>query len=180
MLVKNDALTGLHSRAFCDLEVENMERARVRPVSVISCDVNGLKLINDYLGHNAGDDLLRRTAVLLREHLRLTDCAARMGGDEFVLLLPGCGSSKAQDILERIRRGLEAANERGDMPVLLSFGLASTDDPAVPVSQLLRDADRAMLRDKNAHRPESHRRIKKWIERDKNVIVSLEDSRYEG
>ena len=123
---------------------------------------------------------MRRTAVLLREHLRLTDCAARMGGDEFVLLLPGCGSSKARDILERIRRGLEAANERGDMPVLLSFGLASTDDPAVPVSQLLRDADRAMLRDKNAHRPESHRRIKKWIERDKNVIVSLEDSRYEG
>ena len=179
-LVKNDALTGLHSRAFCDLEVENMERARVRPVSVISCDVNGLKLINDYLGHNAGDDLLRRTAVLLREHLRLTDCAARMGGDEFVLLLPGCGSSKARDILERIRRGLEAANERGYMPVLLSFGLASTDDPAVPVSQLLRDADRAMLRDKNAHRPESHRHIKKWIERDKNVIVSLEDSRYEG
>lgn len=179
-LVKNDVLTGLHSRAFCDLEVENLERARLRPISVISCDVNGLKLINDYLGHSVGDDLLRRTAVLLREPLRLTDCVARMGGDEFVILLPGCGRAKAEEILVQIQRTFDTANARGGMPVLLSFGLASTDDPAVPVSRLLRDADRAMLRAKDAHRVESHRRIKRWIEHDKNVIVSLEDSRYEG
>lgn len=179
-LVKNDALTGLHSRAFCDLEVESFERARLRPLSVISCDVNGLKLINDYLGHAAGDELLRQTAVLLRRPLRQTDCVARMGGDEFVILLPGCGGHKAADILEQIRRGFDEANARGGMPVLLSFGLASADDPHLPVSRLLQDADRAMLRDKNTHRAESHRRIKDWIERDKNVVVSLEDSRYEG
>lgn len=179
-LVKNDALTGLHSRSFCDLEVESFERAHLRPISVISCDVNGLKLINDYLGHAAGDELLRQTAVLLRRPLRQTDCVARMGGDEFVILLPGCGENKAVDILEQIRRGFEEANAQDGMPVLLSFGLASAETPDVPVSRLLQDADRAMLRDKVARRAASNRRIKDWIERHKNVPVSLEDSRYEG
>lgn len=179
-LVKNDALTGLHSRAFCDLEVESFERAHLRPISVISCDVNGLKLINDYMGHAAGDELLRQTAALLRHPLRQTDCVARMGGDEFVILLPGCGESKAVNILEHIQRGFDEANARGGMPVLLSFGLASAETPDVPVSRLLQDADRAMLRDKVARRAASNRRIKDWIERHKNVPVSLEDSRYEG
>ncbi|MCH5277450.1 MAG: diguanylate cyclase [Desulfovibrionaceae bacterium] len=179
-LVKNDALTGLRSRAFCDLEVENIERARLRPISVISCDVNGLKLINDYMGHAAGDELLCRAASLLREPLRITDCVARMGGDEFVLLLLGCGQAKAEDILNRIQQGCETANSRGDMPVLISFGLASSSDPTVPVSKLMHDADRIMLQNKNLHRAESQRLIKNWIESNKNVIVSLKDSRYEG
>lgn len=179
-LVKNDALTGLRSRTFCDLELERLESARIRPLSVISCDVNGLKLINDYMGHAAGDELLRRTAALLRRPLRLTDCVARMGGDEFLILLSGCNCKKAAGILRQIRRGLEEANAEGGIPVLLAFGLASTDDAAVPASKLLRDADRNMLRLKDAHRQASHRQIKNWIESKKNVAVSLEDSRYVG
>lgn len=177
-LVKNDALTGLRSRTFCDRELERLESAGIRPLSVISCDVNGLKLINDYMGHAAGDELLRRTAALLRRPLRLTDCVARMGGDEFVILLSGCTGKKAVGILRQIRRGLEEANAEGGMPVLLAFGLAFTHDPGIPASKLLRDADRTMIRLKEIHRQESHRRIKAWIESTKNVVVSLEDSRY--
>lgn len=95
-LVKNDALTGLRSRAYCNLEAERIEKNGIRPVCVISCDITGLKMVNDNLGHAAGDELLAEAATLLRKPLRLTDCVARMGGDEFVVLLPGCAPGQGQ------------------------------------------------------------------------------------
>ncbi len=180
-LVKNDTLTGLRSRAFCDLELERMERNRVRPVSVISCDINGLKLINDYMGHAAGDKLLVQAAMLLRNQLRATDCVARMGGDEFVILLPGCPEAKAREILAHIEDDLAEHNRREHaIPVLISFGVAGVVSMNTPLSKLLVEADRRMIKKKAANRKESHRHIKNWIEKSTGQSVSLEDNRYES
>ncbi len=178
-LVRNDALTGLRSRTFFNKEGERIEQNRIRPVSVISCDVNGLKLINDYLGHSTGDTLLINAALLLRRSLRATDCIARMGGDEYTILLPGCPERAAQKILFQMQRSFEEHNsDPAAMPLLLAFGCASAENVDMPLSRTLVEADREMLRHKHAHRRASHEKIKDWIERNKNVTISLEDCRY--
>lgn len=178
-LVKNDALTGLRSRAFCDLEIERIENACIRPACVISCDIDGLKLINDYLGHAEGDKLLMRAAALLRQPLRVTDCVARMGGDEFIILLPNCGLERAESVVRELKNTLSIANAGlVEVPVLASFGLAWTDQVDVPIARLLMAADRKMLREKSTYRVAAHRCIRDWIERNKHIEVSLEDNRY--
>ena len=149
-LVRNDALTGLRSRTFFNMEVERIEQNHIRPVSVIACDVNGLKLINDYLGHATGDTLLADTALLLRRSLRATDCIARMGGDEFTILLPSCPEETALKILFELQRTFEEHNSAPDaMPLLLAFGCASVKSADMPLSRTLVEADREMLRQKN-------------------------------
>lgn len=178
-LVKNDALTGLRSRAFCDLEIERLDNAGIRPVCVVSCDIDGLKLINDYLGHAEGDKLLMRAAALMRRPLRATDCVARMGGDEFVIILPHCGLERAENVVKELKLTLSDGNAGlTEVPVLASFGLAWTDQEDVPVARLLMAADRKMLREKSMHRVAAHRCIRDWIERNKHIEVSLEDNRY--
>lgn len=178
-LVRNDALTGLRSRTFFNMEVERIEQNHIRPVSVIACDVNGLKLINDYLGHAIGDTLLADTALLLRRSLRATDCIARMGGDEFTILLPSCPEETALKILFELQRTFEEHNSAPDtMPLLLAFGCASVKSADMPLSRTLVEADREMLRQKHAQRGAAHEKIKEWIERNKNVTVCLEDCRY--
>ena len=178
-LVRNDALTGLRSRTFFNMEVERIEQNHIRPVSVIACDVNGLKLINDYLGHATGDTLLADTALLLRRSLRATDCIARMGGDEFTILLPSCPEETALKILFELQRTFEEHNSAPDtMPLLLAFGCASVKSADMPLSRTLVEADREMLRKKHAQRGAAHEKIKEWIERNKNVTVCLEDCRY--
>ncbi|WP_303172365.1 diguanylate cyclase [uncultured Desulfovibrio sp.] len=178
-LVRNDALTGLRSRTFFNMEVERIEQNHIRPVSVIACDVNGLKLINDYLGHATGDTLLADTALLLRRSLRATDCIARMGGDEFTILLPSCPEETALKILFELQRTFEEHNSAPDtMPLLLAFGCASVKSADMPLSRTLVEADREMLRQKHAQRGAAHEKIKEWIERNKNVTVCLEDCRY--
>lgn len=178
-LVRNDALTGLRSRTFFNMEVERIEQNHIRPVSVIACDVNGLKLINDYLGHATGDTLLADTALLLRRSLRATDCIARMGGDEFTILLPSCPEETALKILFVLQRTFEEHNSAPDtMPLLLAFGCASVKSADMPLSRTLVEADREMLRQKHAQRGAAHEKIKEWIERNKNVTVCLEDCRY--
>lgn len=180
MQVKNDPLTGLRSRTYCDMELQRIEKNHIRPLSVISCDINGLKMVNDYMGHHVGDELLRKVALMLREHLRATDCVARMGGDEFVILLPACTAEKARSILEQTEQHFAAHNVQTEsMPIFVSFGLASSQDPHFSASRLLIEADRSMLVFKEQSRRPSHRRIRDWIEKSTSVSVPQEDSRYE-
>lgn len=179
--VKNDALTGLRSRAYCDMELERLEKEKVRPISIIACDVCGLKMINDHLGHAEGDKLLKKVALLLQHSLRTTDCVARTGGDEFIILLPVCPEYKASVILQQIEAHFESQNKTTNtMPVLVSFGLASTDEQTASLSRILATADKNMLRNKQTQRRATHRRIKTWIEQNTHECVSLEDNRCES
>ena len=180
-LVKNDPLTGLCSRTFFQMEMERIEKEGLRPVSIIFCDVNGLKLINDYLGHEEGDKLLHRAAQLLRQALRATDCVARTGGDEFVILLPGCSAERAGEILGQMERHIAEANAAATddaMPVLLSLGAATAASPGASLADALDNADKRMLYTKSLHRDIAHRHVKDWIERHTSATVSLEDERY--
>lgn len=165
-LVRHDALTGLRSRAYCYLEIEHIEQNSIRPVSVISVDITGLKMINDNLGHAVGDEMLTKAAFLLQHSLRQSDCIGRVGGDEFIVLLPNCNLEKGRKLLRKIENSFTEYNSvPGRMPVYVACGLASAEEAETRMPELIARADDAMYGQKKAQRKEAHRVIKEWIKK---------------
>ena len=129
----HDVLTGIYNRAFFEAELERFETSREFPVSVIVADVDKLKVANDTHGHAVGDELLRRTASVLQSAFRAADVCARIGGDEFAVLLPHTDAVTAEHLLSRVRAKLVEHNtQHPDLPVQVSFGAATAQQ-----SQLL-------------------------------------------
>ncbi len=144
----HDTLTGLYNRTYFEEEMEKTQNGDTWPVSIIVIDVDDLKIINDRLGHSAGDDLLRRTAKILRTALRPWDIVARLGGDEFVILLPNVNYDAGQEILTRIRGIFEQYNGTSTEPPLrISLGLACGDE-GVTLMEIFNMADAQMYLDK--------------------------------
>jgi diguanylate cyclase (GGDEF)-like protein/PAS domain S-box-containing protein len=146
----HDVLTDLYNRFYFEEELSRLERGRSYPVSVISVDVDGLKQVNDRWGHAAGDELLRKTAQVLRLAFRNEDVIARVGGDEFVVLLPAADAVAADKALQRVRSQLTAYNANSpDLAVSLSVGSA-TGGRGYPLAEILREADQKMYQDKSS------------------------------
>jgi diguanylate cyclase (GGDEF)-like protein len=154
-----DALTGLHNaRALQEqLHREVIRSARYRqPLSLLLIDLDGLKAINDRLGHDAGDRALRHVAVIIQSQLRLSDLGARWGGDEFALLAPNTGAMAAAALAERVR-SLVANDPAGRFvpPVTISIGIATLDsdqDIRVDPVTLMHAADSALYEAKQMGR----------------------------
>lgn len=124
-LGKHDVLTGLRNRAFYGEELNRLTRKGPWPVAVVAIDLNGLKVVNDDQGHAAGDALLRRAGEVLAKAVDTSMCAARIGGDEFCVLIPGSDERAAQAIMERIEALLELNNQFYPGQALsLSMGMA--------------------------------------------------------
>jgi diguanylate cyclase (GGDEF)-like protein/PAS domain S-box-containing protein/putative nucleotidyltransferase with HDIG domain len=100
----HDALTGLYNRLYFESKLREVDKAERLPISVIVGDINGLKLTNDVLGHGAGDKLLIRVSEVFKEFQRESDIVARIGGDEFIMLLPNTKKRIAEKLAEDIRK----------------------------------------------------------------------------
>jgi diguanylate cyclase (GGDEF)-like protein/PAS domain S-box-containing protein len=151
----HDALTGLFNRAYFETEMARLEPSRRFPVSIVVADVNGLKAVNDTLGHAAGDELLQKVALLLRSAFRAEDMVARIGGDEFCIILPDAPAPVAQITIRRLRAVLANYNAR---PLVSTISISIGAATALQHERLIgafRLADSRMYQDKAAAKGES-------------------------
>ncbi len=141
-----DLLSGLYNRNFFETEVARIQESRLFPVSVVMIDLNHLKTVNDQYGHAAGDDLIRKAAMVIKESFRAEEIIARFGGDEFVVLLPETGEKAAGEAVARLRSNVARQND----PLLsLAVGWAS-GDKGCSLLELMRLADDRMYQEKAA------------------------------
>jgi diguanylate cyclase (GGDEF)-like protein/PAS domain S-box-containing protein len=149
-----DGLTGLKNRrAFQDRLQEEISRSRRHghPLSLILLDIDHFKSYNDTFGHPKGDEVLRAVGKLLSRTMRDTDFAARYGGEEFAIILPNTDRAGAEQVAERLRSAIAAA-EWDDRAITASVGTASFSSDVNNVDALLEHADRALYRSKEAGR----------------------------
>ena len=144
----HDALTGIYNRTYFEQEMRRIEAGRFPNVGVIVCDVDGLKLYNDSMGHDVGDTLLKSAAQIIWSCFRESDVVARIGGDEFAVLLPNTDNAAVENGCARIREGIARWNEEnGTLYLSMSMGFATSDEP-VEVSVLFKKADNNMYAEK--------------------------------
>jgi diguanylate cyclase (GGDEF)-like protein/PAS domain S-box-containing protein len=141
----HDILTGLFNRQYFEQEIEKLQTSKRFPVSILVMDMNGLKEINDTQGHAAGDEQLRLTAQVIRKAFRPDDIIARIGGDEFVVLLPESDAHIASQAVERVKKVLDDFNRLNPDKNLVSFAIGfSTSEETPNLRDVFRIADREM------------------------------------
>lgn len=140
----HDNLTGLYNRAFFEAELERFDHGRLFPLSIVIADINGLKVINDTLGHNAGDTLIQLAARIMLKAFRAEDIVARIGGDEFAVLLPRTAKEVAEETVERIMGCPEIKSGQ----VSIAFGIAAAEN-GDQLADVLKLSDTRMYRNKS-------------------------------
>ena len=153
-----DQLTGLYNRrglAEHGAQAYALAKRHEIPISVVMTDIDRFKYINDEYGHAAGDDALCHIAELLRQDRREDDVLARVGGEEFVVVLPGADMRRAIDIADKLRVLIESSSleANGDrLSMTSSFGVATSTDKDTCLADIVIRADRALYRSKRAGR----------------------------
>ena len=152
----HDVMTGLFNRAYFEETIQKLEHSRKDPVSIIVLDLNYLKKTNDTLGHQAGDKLIRRLAEVLTAAFNNGQIAARIGGDEFAIILPRTEEAETAEFIKQIHALMEINNKYYREPILsISIG-AATSQPGMNMERVIQLADDAMYKNK----AEYHRRRK--------------------
>jgi diguanylate cyclase (GGDEF)-like protein len=149
-----DPLTGLLNRnALIPRFAELSHQARLtdQPVCLLLCDVDNFKAINDEHGHDRGDSVLRDIAYELRKRLHSFELAYRLGGEEFLVVLPGADSHIGREVAERLRRAVAQVRPTG-IPITISIGVSSARGRQVDYESLFKDADEALYAAKAAGR----------------------------
>jgi two-component system cell cycle response regulator len=157
-MAHRDALTGLYNRRYVNERLPALlSEAAVRrtPISVAIVDLDHFKRVNDTLSHSTGDTVLQHIAQLLVEATSGPSIAARMGGEEFLLIFPGVDAAEAVDQCERLRLRIRAYAWEpitGDLPVTTSIGVTTASDARGTPSALLSQADRNLYAAKRGGR----------------------------
>lgn len=158
-LARTDTLTGLHNRrefeAQSEKEITRCARFHA-PLALLLIDVDHFKRINDTQGHQCGDDVLKTISVLFKSELRDTDTLARIGGEEFAVLMPMCDRGAAQEAAERLRKRVAQQHFEGrngqDLQVTISIGISTHRATDQSIGPLLKRADQALYEAKASGR----------------------------
>jgi len=146
-LARIDNLTGaVNSRFFYDLAQMELDRFRRfgRPFTLAYLDIDNFKVVNDQFGHSTGDQVLRNVVSSIRGNLRKTDVVGRLGGDEFLLLLPGTDQEPAKAALSKIQSALSEKMQDNNWPITFSIGVVTCLAAPEKVEELVRMADELM------------------------------------
>jgi diguanylate cyclase (GGDEF)-like protein len=158
-LIYRDELTGLYNRRFFMMILER-ELARAQrtgaPITVAILDTDNLKEINDRLGHPEGDRLLQALAASLGESVRQSDCAARIGGDEFGLVLADSDAPRGEQTIRRVLTSFRAKGRHAHLPYGFCYGIAQGAPGHSTVQAVIASADQALLRMKHKTKSGRH------------------------
>jgi diguanylate cyclase (GGDEF)-like protein len=151
----HDVMTGVYNRAYFEEILLKLETYCQEPISFIIVDLNELKVANDSFGHYMGDKLIRRAAEVLKASIDEEYTLARIGGDEFIIIMPGADVEAARVVMERIQALITVNNKYYSEPQLsLSLGAATRGD-GLSLEKVISLADDAMYQNKGIHH---HRR----------------------
>lgn len=145
----HDLLTGVFNRRYFEQEMAGLEKAEGMAAGIIVADIDGLKLVNDTLGHTVGDSMLFLAAVILRENLPEDGVLCRIGGDEFAALLPNTDEVTLAAVCERVKAAVAVANEaKRDFALSMSLGYGIRGAELTSMKEVYREADSGMYREK--------------------------------
>lgn len=143
----HDKLTGLYNRRYAEESIEKCDKERNSPISFIMGDVNGLKLTNDAFGHEAGDKLLKKISDIIKDVCREDEIISRIGGDEFLILLPKTSAEEAMKIIDKIKDKCEM--EKGEpIKPSISFGYSVKEHQDQDIMSVYKAAEDRMYNNK--------------------------------
>ena len=147
----HDHLTDLYNRRFFEEELKRLDKDCNLPISIIMCDINGLKLVNDSFGHYSGDALLKKAAETIKKACREEDVIARIGGDEFVVILPKTDSDNTQQVSNRIK-DLASKEKVANIELSISYGHDTKTLDTQSIVEIIANAENNMYRHKLSER----------------------------
>ncbi len=171
-LLRHDSLTGLYNRVHFEVERKRLDRIESLPLAVIIGDINGLKMINDALGEKTGDELIKKTAEILRAGCGPNDVIGRTGGDEFGILMPNTDQKEADERVRQIRESFAVYNKSVNNDLLginLSIGYAVKDLPDILIDSTFKLAGDFLGKKKLLERKSYHSAIVKSIKSTMNA-----------
>jgi diguanylate cyclase (GGDEF)-like protein len=164
LAARTDFITGAVNARYFN-ELLQMEISRIRryphPITLVYVDVDNFKLVNDLFGHKIGDEVLRCIAGELKSQLRSTDTVARMGGDEFVMLLPSTRQPEARLVVSKVYTHLTGTMRERNWPVTFSMGAVTCEFSPYSAEQLVNMADELMYEVKNSTKNDV--RFRTWL-----------------
>ncbi|MGV8841886.1 MAG: diguanylate cyclase [Pseudomonas sp.] len=149
--VQTDPMTGLHNRRGLRHALD-LWQTEQRPFAVVSLDIDHFKQVNDTYGHDVGDVVIQRLAELMRNGSRAHDVLCRVGGEEFLMLLPDATPETAERVAERLRQQVEHTLIEPAGPITISLGVAHWPDHAATISEVLKAADQMLYQAKRSGR----------------------------
>jgi diguanylate cyclase (GGDEF)-like protein len=144
----HDRVTGLYNRVYFEESLQRLNESCQVPIGIVICDIDGLKLVNDTFGHQAGDELLARAATIIKDCFSGIGEAARVGGDEFAIILPNHKSVEIEEICHCIREKVSQFCEKNTIPMSISIGLSVKTHPEQDLREVFKAADDNMYREK--------------------------------
>ncbi|MEN1760144.1 HD domain-containing phosphohydrolase [Anoxynatronum sibiricum] len=143
----HDQLTGVYNRHFFETELKRLDAHRNLPLSLLILDLNGLKLINDAFGHQVGDQAVQRVAAVMQQACRNDELIARIGGDEFVIILPNTRKEDAEKLAMRIQQRISEVPLK-ELQISASVGWATKEEEPESIAAIFKEAEDKMYRRK--------------------------------